>query len=102
MSLHTWLLFAAAYLITTISPGPNVLLVIRNTVRPGINEPFPPMFGYDQTPLTISDVLDTDRWTPTIRSWVSGTPRTPRRQDMQQDMWSGTLRSFNSSPNIAG
>ncbi|KPC49644.1 LysE family translocator [Amantichitinum ursilacus] len=35
MPLHTWLLFATAYLITTISPGPNVLLVIRNTLRYG-------------------------------------------------------------------
>lgn len=35
MSFHTWLLFATAYLVTTISPGPNVLLVIRNTVRYG-------------------------------------------------------------------
>jgi homoserine/homoserine lactone efflux protein len=35
MSLHTWFLFAVAYLVTTISPGPNVLLVIRNTVRFG-------------------------------------------------------------------
>jgi homoserine/homoserine lactone efflux protein len=35
MTFHTWLLFAAAYLVTTISPGPNVLLVIRNTVRYG-------------------------------------------------------------------
>src|SRR5476649_2917802 len=35
MSFHTWFLFAMAYLVTTISPGPNVLLVIRNTVRFG-------------------------------------------------------------------
>src|SRR5258708_20437966 len=35
MLLHTWFLFAIAYLVTTISPGPNVLLVIRNTVRFG-------------------------------------------------------------------
>jgi len=35
MSLQTWMLFAAAYLATTLSPGPNVLLVIRNTVRYG-------------------------------------------------------------------
>ena len=35
MSFHTWFLFAIAYLVTTISPGPNVLLVIRNTVRFG-------------------------------------------------------------------
>ncbi|RKU04755.1 lysine transporter LysE [Burkholderia sp. Nafp2/4-1b] len=35
MSVQTWMLFAAAYLATTLSPGPNVLLVIRNTVRYG-------------------------------------------------------------------
>ncbi|RQR40649.1 MULTISPECIES: LysE family translocator [unclassified Burkholderia] len=35
MSIQTWMLFAAAYLVTTLSPGPNVLLVIRNTVRYG-------------------------------------------------------------------
>ncbi|RQZ48230.1 LysE family translocator [Burkholderia sp. Bp9099] len=35
MSIQTWLLFAAAYLATTLSPAPNVLLVIRNTVRYG-------------------------------------------------------------------
>ncbi|MBN3791730.1 LysE family translocator [Burkholderia sp. Ac-20353] len=35
MSVQTWILFAAAYLATTLSPGPNVLLVVRNTVRYG-------------------------------------------------------------------
>ncbi|RQS02817.1 LysE family translocator [Burkholderia sp. Bp9002] len=35
MSVQTWLLFAAAYLVTTLTPGPNVLLVVRNTVRYG-------------------------------------------------------------------
>lgn len=35
MSPQTWILFAAAYLATTLSPGPNVLLVVRNTVRYG-------------------------------------------------------------------
>ncbi|RQZ11520.1 LysE family translocator [Burkholderia sp. Bp9031] len=35
MAIQTWMLFAAAYLATTLSPGPNVLLVIRNTVRYG-------------------------------------------------------------------
>ncbi|WP_269507165.1 LysE family translocator [Burkholderia sp. IMCC1007] len=35
MTIQTWMLFAAAYLATTLSPGPNVLLVIRNTVRYG-------------------------------------------------------------------
>ncbi|PCE32587.1 LysE family translocator [Burkholderia ubonensis] len=35
MSVQTWMIFAAAYLVTTLSPGPNVLLVVRNTVRYG-------------------------------------------------------------------
>ncbi|WP_296650005.1 LysE family translocator [Paraburkholderia sp.] len=35
MPFHTWILFAIAYLVTTLSPGPNVLLVIRNTLRYG-------------------------------------------------------------------
>lgn len=35
MTFHTWCLYALAYLATTISPGPNVLLVIRNTIRYG-------------------------------------------------------------------
>jgi threonine/homoserine/homoserine lactone efflux protein len=35
MALHLWLGFALAYLITTLSPGPNVLLVIRNSLRYG-------------------------------------------------------------------
>jgi len=35
MALHLWIGFALAYLATTLSPGPNVLLVIRNSVRFG-------------------------------------------------------------------
>jgi len=77
--------------------------VIRNLRPPVPIDPFPPTFGYgDAIPLTISDVLQTDRWTPTIRSWVSGTPRTPRHVDTDIDNWSGTLRNFQSSPNLAG
>jgi hypothetical protein len=77
--------------------------VIRNLRPPVPIELFPPQLGYgpDQQ-LTISDVLQTDRWTPTIRSWTSGTPRVPRRVDTEQDMWSGTLRNFQSSPNMMG
>lgn len=77
--------------------------VLRQTVRPGIQELFPPQMGYGPSiPLTIQQVLQTDRWTPQIRSWVSGTPRHPRRVDSTEDMWSGTLRGFNASPNMAG
>ena len=75
---------------------------IRQTRPPFINVPFPPVFGYDTTPLTIEQVLDTNRWQPTIRSWTSGVVRAPRTVDLQEDMWSGTLRNFSSSPNPAG
>ena len=63
---------------------------------------FPPTMGYSDIPLTIEDVLDTNRWSPQLRSWTSGTVRYPRRVDNVEDMWSGTLRGFNASPNIAG
>lgn len=35
MTLHLWITFALAYLATTLSPGPNVLLVVRNALRYG-------------------------------------------------------------------
>lgn len=35
MTIETWLIFTAAYLVTTMSPGPNVLLVVRNSLRHG-------------------------------------------------------------------
>lgn len=77
--------------------------VIRQQIAPfpaqGL---FPPILGYDHTPLTIEEVLQTDRWTPQIRSWTSGTVRQPRHVDQVEDMWSGTLRGFNASPNVAG
>ena len=76
--------------------------VIRQ-MRPVVpQQMFPPQYGYNDTPLTIEDVLDTDRWSPQIRSWMSGTPRQPSRVDAMEDMWSGTLRGFNASPNMAG
>ena len=76
--------------------------VIRQT-RPMVPQQlFPPTEGYDHTPLTIEEVLQTDRWSPEIRSWVSGVTRKPRRVDTIEDMWSGTLRGFNASPNLAG
>lgn len=76
--------------------------VIRQQRPPVPIELFPQQFGYDDTPLTIEQVLETDRWAPTIRSWVSGTPRVVRKVDQVEDQWSGTLRGFNASPNIAG
>jgi hypothetical protein len=77
--------------------------VIRQTVPPVPSVPFPPQLGYGPCiELTIQDVLDTDRWAPQIRSWMSGNPRYPRRVDEIEDMWNGTLRGFNASPNMAG
>jgi len=35
LALHLWITFALAYLATTLSPGPNVLLVVRNALRYG-------------------------------------------------------------------
>ena len=75
---------------------------IRMVRPPFISEPFPEQFGYDQTPLTIDAVLETERWSPQIRSWVSGTPRKPRHVDQVEDQWSGTLRGFSASPNQGG
>ena len=77
--------------------------VIRQQVPPVPQQLFPPIEGYGpKIALTISDVLDADRWSPQIRSWSSGTPRQSRRVDAIEDQWSGTLRGFNASPNIAG
>ncbi len=75
---------------------------IRMVRPPFIVDPFPEQFGYDQTPLTIDAVLETERWSPQIRSWVSGTPRKQRRVDQVEDQWSGTLRGFSASPNQGG
>ncbi|AHE49653.1 lysine exporter protein LysE/YggA [Aeromonas hydrophila 4AK4] len=35
MSLDTWMLFLLAYLLATLTPGPNVLLVIKNGLQLG-------------------------------------------------------------------
>jgi len=35
MNIEIWLLFFSAYLMVTLSPGPNVLLVIKNAVKHG-------------------------------------------------------------------
>lgn len=75
---------------------------IRQIRPPFISELFPPTEGYDQKPLTIDAVLETERWSPQIRSWVSGTPRKPRRVDQVEDQWSGTVRGFSASPNQGG
>lgn len=35
MNFEVWLMFSLAYLITTLSPGPNVILVLKNSIQHG-------------------------------------------------------------------
>lgn len=35
MNPNTWMLFALAYLLATLTPGPNVLLVVKNGLQHG-------------------------------------------------------------------
>lgn len=43
LNIETWVLFFSAYLLITLSPGPNVLLVIKNALK----------YGYKAAVLTI-------------------------------------------------
>lgn len=40
MTFHLWTLFFLAYLVTTLSPGPNVLLVLKNSIQSGWKSAF--------------------------------------------------------------
>ncbi|WP_281248169.1 hypothetical protein [Desulfovibrio gilichinskyi] len=40
MSVEMWLMFFLAYLVTTLSPGPNVLLVLKNSIQLGWRSAF--------------------------------------------------------------
>lgn len=72
-------------------------------IRPPVPQVLnPPIYGYDTTPLGILEVLSSDRWTPTRRSWISGTVAKPRHSDVDDQMWSGTSRSINSSLSPGG
>lgn len=55
--------------------------------------------GFVNQPLTIEDVLTTERWTPQIRSWLSPTVRPRNRADFQDTAWSGTARGASMSVN---
>ncbi|MBE3954388.1 LysE family translocator [Vibrio parahaemolyticus] len=45
MSLETWAMFFLAYLVVTLSPGPNVLLVVKNSVHYGLWSALSAVFG---------------------------------------------------------
>jgi hypothetical protein len=75
---------------------------IRKQRPPVPYQLFPETMGYEHMPLTISDVLDTDRWSPKRRSWISGTVVAPRKADIQDNMWSGTARNMGMNVNPMG
>lgn len=45
MAFHIWLTFALTYIILTITPGPNVALVIRNSLKFGAASALVTIFG---------------------------------------------------------
>lgn len=74
---------------------------IRKTRPPVPQYLFPPDQGYDTTPLTIGEVLDTDRWSPNIRSWVSPDVR-PVRRSATPDSGDGSDRNVGMSSSAFG
>ena len=55
--------------------------------------------GFVNEPMTIYDVLDTDRWSPMRRSWISPTVGPRTRASYQADTWGGSLRNVSMSVN---
>jgi hypothetical protein len=55
---------------------------------------FPPKYGYDDTPLTIHDVLNTDAFAPRWRSWVEPDMRPRRRNDQPPQADPGLRNAF--------
>ncbi|MEZ7196264.1 LysE family translocator [Pseudodesulfovibrio karagichevae] len=45
MNMEMWVMFFLAYLVTTLSPGPNVLLVLKNSIRHGWKSAFITVLG---------------------------------------------------------
>ena len=86
-----------------VSEALRIMAIPADTIRrarpPVPQQLFADVVGYERAPLTISDVLDTNRWAPTIRSWTSGVATKPRKSEVQQDMWSGTARNIGMTAN---
>lgn len=58
--------------------------------------------GFVPQPLTIEDVLNTDRWSPRQRSWLSPTIQPPnKRSDLGDTAWAGTARGASGNPQSA-
>lgn len=81
------------------------LMAIPSEQIAGIRPPVPYVLFPDQElgfvprPLTIEEVLDTDRWSPQQRSWLSPTIRPTTRADYQEEAWGGTARGVSGSVN---
>lgn len=89
-----------------VSEAMRLMTIPREQIR-AIRPPVPvvlnpPIYGYDTTPLSIDQVLDTNRWEPVRRSWVSGVVSKPRHADVEDDLFSGTSRNINSSLSPGG
>lgn len=80
---------------------------IRALRPPFPQQMFPPRFGYDQTPLTIGDVLRKNRWSADWRRWVSGAanvvPQNPApRTSWEDTAFDGSLRNVNGGSDGGG
>lgn len=72
---------------------------IRKMKPPVPYQVFPKTEGYIREPLTIEEILNTDRWAPQRRSWISGVPLKPRKAEVQENMFSGTARNIGMTAN---
>jgi len=62
LNFETWILFFIAYLVVTLSPGPNVLLVIKNAIK----------YGYRAAGMTIFCNLVCQLIIITLVAWGAG------------------------------
>jgi hypothetical protein len=91
------------YLVSNSLRAATVPAANIRALRPPVpQQVFPAKYGYDQTPLTIGDVLRTNRWQADWRRWVSGAavvmPQRPvLSTSWEDDAYSGTLRNVNGS-----
>jgi hypothetical protein len=72
-------------------------------IRPPVPQMlFPPEQKLNREPMTISDCFDTAGWAPTVRAWMSGPVAMPRRRDLEDTAWSGSLRNVSGQVNPMG
>jgi hypothetical protein len=74
---------------SALAATPEELRVMRPIAAP--QNPFPERRGYAKEVMSIMDVMNIDRYTPSYRSWVSGMP--VMSSIMSDQSWSGTARN---------